>query len=160
VVEPCRVVVRVGLIYPGPIGNANGTGRETNVTRLLMGTRMAGAAVARQFRDLGAEAAERDSQNEDSARCPDYRIGSRRSCLALGRNGSCMLGDVQCLPVSFHRADPLIGNFYSRACRVSKRKTTPSAVPGLGIQINPSDIFARRAQYRPLCARNRTARAI
>lgn len=84
-----------------------------------MGARMASAAVARQFRHLGAKAAERESQNENSARCPDYRIGSRRSCLALGRNGSCVLGDMQCLPVSFHRADPLIGNFGSRACRVS-----------------------------------------
>jgi len=119
VAEPCRVVVRIGLIYPGPAGNADGAGREVNVTRLLMGTRMAGAAVARQFRHLGTEAAEREGQNENSARCPDDRIGSRRSRLTLGRNGSCMLGDVQCLPVSFHRTDPLIDNFDSRACRVS-----------------------------------------
>ena len=84
-----------------------------------MGTRMATAAVARQFRYLGAEAAERESQNENAAGCPDDRIDSRRSRLALGQNGSCVLGDVQCLPVSFHRADPLIGNFDSRACRVS-----------------------------------------
>jgi len=120
VAEPCRAAVRVGLKHPGPIGNANG--RETNVIRLLMGTRMTGAAVARQFRYPGAEAADRESQNESSARCPDYRIGSRRSRLALGRNGSCMLGDVQCLPVSFHRPDPLIGNFDSRACRVSLKE--------------------------------------
>ena len=80
---------------------------------------MAGAVVAREFRYPDAEAAERESHNENSARCPDYRIGSRRSRLALGWNGSCMLGDVRCLPVSFHRPDPLIGNFDSRACRVS-----------------------------------------
>jgi hypothetical protein len=95
-----------------------------------MGIRMAGAAVARQFRCLGTEAAEREGENENSARGPDYRNGSRRSRLAFGRNGPCMLGDVQCLPMSFHRADPLIGNFDSRACRVSKRKTTPSSVSG------------------------------
>jgi hypothetical protein len=121
VAESCRVVVRIGLIHPGPIRNANGAGagREMDVTRLLMGARMAGAAVARQTRHFGAEAAERDGQNENSARCPDDLIGSRCSCLALSRNGSRMLGDVQCLPVSFHRTDPLIDNFDSRACRVS-----------------------------------------
>jgi hypothetical protein len=36
-----------------------------------MGARVTGAVVARQFRYLGAEAAERESQNENSARCPD-----------------------------------------------------------------------------------------
>jgi hypothetical protein len=145
------------LVHPGPVGNANTAGarRETNVTRLLMGARMAGAAVARQFRYSGTDAAERECQNENSARCPDDRIGSRRSRLALGRNGSCMLGDVQWLPMSFHRPDPLIGNFDSRACRVSKRKPTPSSVSGWGIPANPCGIFARRASYCPLCAHNR-----
>ena len=97
-----------------------------------MGIRMAGAALARQFRYSGTDAAERECQSENSARCPDDRIGSRRSCLALGRNGSCMLGDVRWLPMSFHRADPLIGNFDSRACRVSKRKIY--TIIGLGMR--------------------------
>ncbi len=54
-------------------------GRETNTGRLLMGTRMAGAAVARRYHRIGTEAAENDSQNENPARRPDQRIGFRRS---------------------------------------------------------------------------------
>ncbi len=51
--------------------------RETNITRLLMGTRMADA-VARQCRRVRAEAAKNDSQNENPARRPDQLIGSQR----------------------------------------------------------------------------------
>jgi len=131
-----------GSEYPGPIENATGT-CEANVTRLLMGTRMAGAGVARQFRCPGTEAAEREGENENSARCPDHRNGSRRSRLALGRNGPCMLGDVRCLPMSFHRADPLIGNFDSRACRVSKRKNYTI----IRLEMRYLDKFARQFSH-------------
>jgi hypothetical protein len=105
-----------------------------------MGTRV---AVGRQFRYPGAEAAERESQNENSACRPDGRIGSRHSRLALGRNGSRMLGDVRCLPMSFHRADPLIGNFDSRACRVSLK--TDYAITRL--RTGHSDKFPRHFHH-------------
>lgn len=76
-----------------------------------MAAYMVGGAEARRYCYVSTEAAERESQNEDSARCPDHRIGSRRSRQAVGRNGPRMLGDVQCLPMSLHRVGPLIGNF-------------------------------------------------
>jgi len=112
------------LIYPGPIGNDAGFSRgnvrrEANAARRRMGAQMVGGAEARRYRYLSTEAAERESQNENSARCPDQRIGPRRSTWIAGRSGPRMLGDVQCLPMSLHRVGPLIGNFDSRACRIS-----------------------------------------
>ena len=69
--------------------------RETNVIRCLMGTRMSGAAVARRCRCVGTEAAEHESQNENTARRPDQRIGSQRSGYGLDRNGSRLYDDMQ-----------------------------------------------------------------
>jgi hypothetical protein len=43
-----------------------------------MGNRMAGATMARRCHCVGTEAAERESQNENPARRPAQRIGSRR----------------------------------------------------------------------------------
>jgi hypothetical protein len=84
-----------------------------------MGTQMVGGAEARRYCYVSTEATERERQNENSARGPDHRNGSRRSRFEVGRNGPRMLGDVQCLPMSLHRVGPLIGHFDSRACRVS-----------------------------------------
>jgi len=73
-----------GSIHPGRIRNAAGAYRvsacrETNTSRLPMGTRMVGAAVSRPGRRVGTKAAKNDSQNENPARRPDQRIGLPRS---------------------------------------------------------------------------------
>jgi hypothetical protein len=52
---------------------------EMNITHGLMGTRMIGAAMARRYCCIGAEAAERESQNEYSTRRLDGRAGSQCS---------------------------------------------------------------------------------
>jgi hypothetical protein len=52
---------------------------EMNVTRGLMGIRMIGAAEARRCCCAGAQATDRESQYENSTRCPDGRIGSQCS---------------------------------------------------------------------------------
>jgi hypothetical protein len=65
-------------IYPGLSGRM-GARREMNVSRGLMGVRMIGAAEARRRCCAGAEAADSESQNENSARRPDGRIGSQCS---------------------------------------------------------------------------------
>jgi len=80
--------------------------RETNVARWLVATQVASRAVGRRYCCFRAEAAEHDSRNENSARRPAQRIGSQRGRWASGPNGSRMLGDVQCLPVSLHRDVP------------------------------------------------------
>jgi len=75
-----------------------------------MGTRMVGATVARRCRRAGAEAAEHESQNGNTARRPDQRIGLHRSRYAFGRNDSWLRDFVQYPPMFRHRDDPLIGN--------------------------------------------------
>ncbi len=70
----------------------------------------------------GTEAAEHESQNENSARRPDRRIGSQRSRYALDWNGSRLYG-MQYPPMSLHRDDPLIGDLDSRVCRISKKRS-------------------------------------
>jgi hypothetical protein len=57
-------------IYPGM-----GARHEMNFTRGLMGIRMIGAAEARRCCCAGAEAADRESHNDNSTRHPDGRIG-------------------------------------------------------------------------------------
>jgi len=53
--------------------------REMNITHELMRVGMIGAAMARRYCCVGAEAAERESQNEYSTRRPDGRTGSQCS---------------------------------------------------------------------------------
>ena len=88
-----------------------------------MAARMAGAAVGRRFDRVGAQAAERKSQNENPARRPGARIGSQRFRRAFDRNGPGVHGDVRCPPVSLHREDPLIGYSDGRVCSLPQKKT-------------------------------------
>jgi hypothetical protein len=65
-------------IYPGLTGRMGARG-QMNVSRGLMGARMIGAAEARRCCCADAKTTGRESNNENSTRRPDGRIGSQCS---------------------------------------------------------------------------------
>jgi hypothetical protein len=67
--------------------------------------------VAVYQRRVGADRANDESQNENPARRPAYRVDSRRSRRAFGGNGLCLRHDMRYPSMTVHWGDPLIGNF-------------------------------------------------